>query len=653
LAIGQGLLVAGVCLVFGTWAARIVGLLESDVPAGETLGVGLATGLLVVASWWAAVASGGRSSFTPVAVGFTIAIGLVMVKRARAGAQTQHDARAPSPEGPRSSLTSRKDRIVAVVGGAVFMAAIALLFGSTMAPSPRDGVQPIEFNDQAYYSVLGADLTMTGSETIYSPSGFSQIDGLPTQTWYHWGELWLASAVITIFGMQPMEARHFVILPILLLAAAALSGTLVRRMTGAASRGAFLFGLFACLFLAPVALIPGPFFSSFARGLVYGITTYGLGAVAVLLAMYCIVVLTRREATWPLACFVGSAAAAILPAHIVIALLALVGVGSVWTIHVAQSLVRTRRLPMVAPVWRHILVATGVTLAATVAWGLLTGHGIGGSGLASSVSPFNASWRDSVIITAVCSGAILAIPIAWFMVRKDAPVEAALYVGTIAILIVGATAWGARIGDLNTVHLFFGGIAVFATPVAAVAAWSIWLRLRTAGHLRIAVAGLVLCITQMEFGVVLGVIRLQDFGRSSYAPIPLEILASVRDLPSGAKLAYACGPFEEVAFWESRLIAIDAHAGRAIVPMCFQAETAGRLIDTPVSAEIPSPLFEWAPQRRVYPDSGARPSLATVASFLKTNGVDYLYVDSAHPNALIPGAIPVATSGQTQVLRIP
>ena len=44
LSIGQGLLFGAVCLLFGIWVARRVGLLASDAPAGETLGVGLASG---------------------------------------------------------------------------------------------------------------------------------------------------------------------------------------------------------------------------------------------------------------------------------------------------------------------------------------------------------------------------------------------------------------------------------------------------------------------------------------------------------------------------------------------------------------------------------------------------------------------------------
>ena len=213
--------------------------------------------------WWAAVASGGRSSFTPVAVGFAIAIGLAAVAAARrmrrpadgepvASVATSNAADATTaPSSPRGSV------IVASLGGAAFIIAVALLYGSTLTLSPRDGAQPLEFRDEAYYSILGADLATTGTESLYSPSGFTKTDGLPVQTWYHWGEAWLGAAVIKLFGTEPLHARHLIVLPVLLLAAAALTGTLVRRMTGATSRGAFLFGLLACLFLAPVPLSQG------------------------------------------------------------------------------------------------------------------------------------------------------------------------------------------------------------------------------------------------------------------------------------------------------------------------------------------------------------------------------------------------------------
>src|SRR4051794_22152104 len=76
LSIGHGLLVGAVCLLVGKYVARTVGLLEPEASPGEVVGVGLGCGLLVLTSWWAAWASGGRSSFTPVAVGFIIAIAL-------------------------------------------------------------------------------------------------------------------------------------------------------------------------------------------------------------------------------------------------------------------------------------------------------------------------------------------------------------------------------------------------------------------------------------------------------------------------------------------------------------------------------------------------------------------------------------------------
>ena len=655
LSIGQALLVGGVSLLFGIWVARKVGLLESGAPAGETLGVGLASGLMVLAAWWAALASGGRSSFAPVAVGFAVAIALAIVRRAQRPADA--DSLAPASARFAGDTTAprwshHRPMILTALAGAVFVVAVALLYGSTMTPSPRDGVQPVEFMDEAYYSILGRDLAKTGIETIYSPSGFSELEGLPAQTWYHWGELWLASAVITIFGTAPLPARYFIVLPVLLLAAAALTGTVVRRIARTASRGAFLFGFVACLFLAPIPLIPGPFFSSWAIGLIFGITTYGLAAVAVLLGLYCMAVLGTRRPTWALAGFVGSGVALIVPAHVVVALLALVGVGSVWTIRIVQSVIATRRLPIVSPIWRSTFIATGVAIVATLVWGVLTGHGLGTGG-SPSVSPFNASWRDSVVITILGAGAFFAIAVAWLLVRKEAPAQADICFGTMVLLVAGAIAWGARLGDFTMFYLFFAGIAVFATPVAAVAVWSIWTRLRSAGHARLAVATLLFCVAQMEFDVGLGIIRLQAFGPRDYAPVPVELLGAIRNLPTDAKLAYACQPFEEVGFTDSRLLSIDAHTGRRVVPMCFGAEVLSSLIGTQQSLQVPNVGFKWAPQRALYPDAEARPSSADVAAFLKGNGIHYIYVDARHPNSLVADAVTLARIGDFQLLGVP
>ena len=143
-------------------------------------------------------------------------------------------------------------------------------------------------------------------------------------------------------------------------------------------------------------------------------------------------------------------------------------------------------------------------------------------------------------------------PGSWF--AGSATIESSLYLGTVALVIIGAIVWGARLGDLNMGHLFFGAIAVFATPVAAVAVWSIWLRLRATGHGRLAVAILVFCVAQIEFGLGLGILRLQTYGPGSYPRCPSRRWRRSGTCPPDAKLAYACRPYEEAAFWAPQLV---------------------------------------------------------------------------------------------------
>ena len=453
----------------------------------------------------------------------------------------------------------------------------------------------------------------------------------------------------------PLAARYLVVLPVLLLAAAALTGTLVRRMTGTASRRAYLFGFLACLFLAPIPLIYGPFFSEWAVGLVSAITVFGLAAVAVLLALYGVAVLGTREPSWALAGFVASAAAFTLPAHIVIAVLGLVGVGSVWTSRIVQPVLATRRLPVVSPIWRRTFIATAVALVATVIWGLLTGHGLGGSGgLPPSVAPLNASWRDSVAIVALGAGVFPAIPLAWFVARRDEPVQAYLYLGTTVLVLAAAVAWGARLEDLDMFYFFFGAIAVLAAPVGAVAAWTLWQRSRETQHLRLAFGAAVLCVVQLEWGVLLGVLRLQQLGpRGYYPPIPVSLLGAIKQLPPDAEVAHACRPFEEGTFASPKLVAIDAHTSRRVVPMCFAADVYSTLVGARPSAQVPNVDMALAPQHILYPNAAAHPSSAAVAAFLKDHGIDYIYADALHPNTLVPNAVPIATSGEFRLLRVP
>ncbi len=179
LSIGLALSIGAASWAFGTWVARTVGLLKPGAPAGETLGVGLATGLIVLAAWWAAIWSGGRSSFTPVAFGFILAMGLAVRRRLRDGRSLITDRARPDRN--RQGLYPRRSAALTAVGSGLFVLAVALLYGSTIAPSPRDGVQPVENPDQAFYSVLGRDLATTGTESNLFASGFSDLPGLPSQ----------------------------------------------------------------------------------------------------------------------------------------------------------------------------------------------------------------------------------------------------------------------------------------------------------------------------------------------------------------------------------------------------------------------------------------------------------------------------------------
>ena len=316
-----------------------------------------------------------------------------------------------------------------------------------MAPSPRDGMQPIEFTDPAYLRDPRARPRHHGHRDEHArPPGSRDLPGQPPQTWYHWGELWLAAAVITITGQHPLAARYLIVLPVLLLAAAALSGTLVRRMSGTASRRAYLFGLLACLFLAPVPLLPGPFFGTWAAGLLFMITVYGLAAVAVLLALYGLAVLGGRQATWALAVFAGSAVALILPAHIVIALLGLVGVGFVagdpHRALAADDAPPTGPLTGLAAHWSSPPPSPSSRPSSRAC---SPGMAWVAAGACPRRLPFNASWRDSIAIVLLGAGVFFAIPLAWFLTRKDALLLPDLYLGTMVLLLVGAIAWGARL----------------------------------------------------------------------------------------------------------------------------------------------------------------------------------------------------------------
>ena len=654
LSIGQGLLIGAVCLLFGVWVARFVGLLGADAPAGEILGVGLASGLLVLTSWWAAIVSGGRSSFTPVAVGFALAIGLAAVAAlaaAHAGRRAgRRRWRRVDDAAPRSPRPSRFRHLV--VASSAARCSSPPWRSSTARrwrQSPRDGVQPLEFMDEAYYAVLGADLAKTGTESLYSPSGFTDIPGLPTQTWYHWGEAWLGAIAISLLGTEPLDARHLIVLPLLLLAAAALTGTLVRRMTGIAVARAC-----SCSGSSPACSSPRrrsrSAWSSRSR-------MYGLAAVAVLLALYALAVLGAKPASWALAAFVGSAAAVILPAHIVIAVLAAVGVGSVWALRIGQSLLARRAgCPSCRPVWRRTWLATGDRPR---------GHGRLGRPDRPRHRDQRALARDRAVqrVLAGDRGGRLRLlrarcwrsssPGSWSARRRRS--RPACTSAPSPSSSAGTLVWGARLGDFNTFHLFYGALAVFAAPAAAVAIASLWLRLRTTGRRGLAIALVVICGIQLEVGRAVRdrPVAAVRGGR----PRPRcrsTILAAIEEPPrrrqAGLRLPAGRG---------GRLLGRAAPGPRRPHRAARRADVlrVGDVRRDDRDAELDrrrQPAVRCGhPQRALYPAWDSKPSPAAITTFLKANGIDYIYVDKVHPNTLVPDAVPVATDGETQVLRIP
>ena len=647
-AIVAALIIGSACLAFGTWAARRVGLLEVRAPLGETLGVGLASGLIVLTSVWALIASSGRSSFTTVAVMFVaaVAVGASRPTRASRNDRRQADVSTTATHVATGALHPAKGALA--MGG--FVVAVGLLFGATLTPSPRDGLQPVEFQDTAFYATLSRELATSGTESIYAPSGFDQIPGLPTQTWYHWGELWLSAASISTFGLEPTFARSYVALPLSLLAAAALTGTLVRRVSGARSRWAFILGASVCLFLAPVPLF-GTFFSSWPAGLVFGITMYGLAPAAILLLTWVLVVGRTRRRSTAMSLFSAAAVASLVPIHIVAAILGLVGWAAGASPWLARTTIRRRWRLELQMIDLARAIATVVAVLATIGWGIWTGHGIGASAHSARVLPFNEAWRVSVALSIVGAGLFLMIPVG-LAARPSSSLIRPLVIGTTALIGTGALVWGLRVADFISFYFYYAGLALFATPVAAIVVRAVWDQANV-GRIHLIRIGLfVTCAIQLGFGIVVGILRLEQ-GRDVYEPWSTDFIADVRNLPANARIAYACNDLDEIEFWNAQLISLDAHTGRHVVPMCFQPDLLSVLSGAELSLEAPSPLFELAPQRRIYPTRAAEPTPAAVVAFLKEYGIEFVLADRAHPNTLVPGAIRVTSGGGAELLRIP
>ena len=639
LAIGVSLVAAALVFAPGYVLARGVGLLDTDGQESEILGVSLAVGLLAWCVLWAAVASGARSSFTPAALAIGAA-GIVAFRSNRPlhamHAWTRHrrSARIRFPLGATTTL-----------GAGALLIVLALTYASTLTLSPRAGAQPLEYTDEAYYALLGAELARSGTESIVSPSAI-ETPGMPSQTWYHWGEMWLAAAVISTSGLDPLPARHLVVLPIILLTVALLTGCLTRRLNHTRSRAALLLAMACACVLAPIP-VPGGFFAYWARGNIFSVTMYGLGLVIVLLVVVD-VFLRKPERTPARLLFTCGAIASLVPAHVILAGLAAVGTFGAFAVAWVLKVPWRKALPTVRANSERLVLGSAALAIATVTWGLFTGHQIGASNPHPRVPPFIDAWRDGVLAATLASGLFVAIPMVVWIQRRSRGSIFWLAVATLVIFVFGAVAWGARFGDYTMFHVFFGGIAAFATPMAAVAIVAVARHFRALGTPRRRLVLSALVILQLEISAFTALLRLEEFGPSGDEQIPVSVLDRIRSLPASAKLAYACRPATELGYWQAELGGIYAHTGKRVLPTCFQFEG----LTWAASADVPSAAFLASPLGRIFPTVGSRPTSDEVRKFLLSEGIAYIYADARHPNTLVADATPVTVDGDFQVLEI-
>lgn len=618
----------------GVLASRRVGILSAESDRLETFSLGLSVALVAFAAVWAAIASAGASVFAPSAVTVVAAIAI-----------------APG----RPTLRPRLDRpsVTAALWVVAFIVAIGFLYAATIAPSPRYGLQPIEFFDTGYYAVLGADLAETGRESIYSPAGFDQVSGVPPQTWYHWGELWLAASVIALTDISPLHARHLVVLPILLLAVASTVGSAVRHVVSRQSTEYVLLAAGAALFLAPIPVLHDPDIEWFARALVISITQYGLAVVVIAIAAHATV---RHTAPTPTNRLLAAAlGAAFMASHIGLAVTAL-GAASILTLlYVVHGvwLAGPRRVAFRTSLAQTQLVWLAmIGSASTLVWGWGTGHGLGGLAPIEGIAPFDAAWARAIMETVVGAGVILAVPLAWLVTGNRTEGLHRLLVGAVLSVALGAAAWGVMVADLNSFHLFFGSIVTILTPAVAIASVALLHRLRARRRAALASVVLACVLGQTVIAALIAGLQLRGFGPLPYTPTPVAALEALRSLPPGSKAAYGCNPLENFAPWDASLVSLDAHTGVRMVPMCFMADRPRRILGRELDASIESPYFAIAPQRELYPELGASPSSEAVRSFLLANGVAYLFVDTAHPHLLVPDALPVFVDDGVGIYQI-
>ena len=620
-----------VCWYFGAAIGWRTGILDAQASRWASAGVGLSIGVITLEAGYAAIRAGGATIYLPTAVALVLAMAL--------------------GRGPIHFARPQRTALVPALGAALFLLGVAAVYGLTVSPSARNGFQPIEFMDEAYYAVLGAQLQSTGLESVFAPAGLGDIPGTPLRAWYHWGEAWLGALVLESGLIGAMHARHMVVLPVLMLTAAAAAGAFVGRFVPRErATEAALLGAFGMLTIAPIPLVLGDHFDWWARPIGFTVTLYGLAFIVLLLGLH-LLATERGRSNRGYALLVGATAAALLASHVLVAATAAVGIVAAAAVEWRREGTVRLRGRLTGAAWP--IGASAIAIGATFAVGLIAGHGFGDRGTVPGVTPFDNAWVRAVLLAIAGAGVLVVGLLAAARLHRSRPLLFALAIGAAVATAAGAAVWGLRLADFNSFHVFYGAIGVVLTPIAIAGFVASTLSAREAGRRRLAMLGVILLTAQGAVGIGATASRLYEFGPGHYAPVSVAALDWIRALPHDAKLAYACAEVEEVAVWDARLISLTSHTGRPVVPMCFQADVFAVQLGQPADPTLMSPFFAVAPQRAIYPEAGARPTISDVRSFLRRYGIAYILEDSVHRNTLVPTAVERFSDGSMTIYEIP
>jgi len=621
-ALAAALFLGAISLVLGTWALRRVGLVWVDQDPVLSFSLGLGTGLLLFAISWAALFSKGRSYYLPAAAAALIALAVGSPKH-----------------GALPRIPWREWARIGVACG-LLVAGSGLLATTTVAPSPRDGVWPMAYEDPGFWSTLASGLSRTGTERLTYPTGLDQIPGVPTQDWYHWGDFWVASAASHLPGVPPIEARYMVFLPLAFVISVMLCGCLTARLAG--SRGAFVFGAAGMAFLGRIPLphgsiAAGPISFSIPENLppmLVEISVFGLATLASLLAVGLVLEFGKSERSAGGTLMLGALITTVLPSHFVIAALALAGVAAVFVVGAARASWSERKMPSVQPPWRGLALVVAGLAVATVAWAFITGHGFQEN--TAPVTPFALGWAwSAVVVPGLTAGVILMVPLAWLLTRRTKGPGPRLLLGTMFAAVAGLLGWGIRYGALQTDYLLMVPFIFFLPAVTGYATWVIFDRLRARGRASLSFVVVALFAVQTIAGLAVGLAQLRGYREDGYT-YPAATVSFIQGLPPEAKLGYGC--VHEPNTLEPELVGLDAITGRRLVPLCYFS------LD---------PRFRLAPQSELYTSPGVTPSRQSTLDFLRQNDIGYLFADADHPNTVLPELQPISAAGGVQVFRVP